>query len=135
MRRADAPAAAGTTDRAPSDGTPTDRGAVTAEFAIAVPALLVVLVLAVGAIMLAAHRVVLTSAAAEVSRLEARGDRAEAGARLAELGEGVLVARSRDGPLLCVTLRARPARGALAVIELSARGCAAVVEASAEAGP
>jgi hypothetical protein len=102
-----------------------ERGSVTAEFAFVVPAVLVVLGLSVGAIMLSAHRLSLGAAAAEVARLEARGDTAAARLRLASLGD-VGVGRSRDGPLLCVALSARPGAGALRAIEITARGCAAV---------
>lgn len=111
-----------------------DRGAVTAEFAVVLPAVLAVLALAVGAIMLATHRVALASAAAEVARLEARGDDAAAQQRLATLGPKTEAVRERSGSLLCVTLRARPAAGLLAVVELSARGCAAIVDDPLGAG-
>lgn len=104
-----------------------DRGTVTAEFAVVLPAILAVLGLAVGAILLSAHRVVLTAAAAEVSRLEARGDTSAAGARLAGL-DGVAVSRVRDGPLQCITLTSNPSGGVLAFVEVSARGCAATSE-------
>lgn len=110
-----------------------DRGAVTAEFAIVLPAVLAVLALAVAAIVLAAHRVALTSAAAEVARLEARGDDDAARHRLAEAGPGTAVSRERDGPLHCVTLRSHPASGLLAVAEVTARGCAAVLDAGGSA--
>lgn len=105
-----------------------ERGSVTAEFAVVVPAVLVVLGLSIGAVVLAAHRLTLSSAAVELARLEARGDVAAAGARLAALGDGVEVARSRDGPLLCIALAARRGAGALGLIHLGARGCAAVSE-------
>lgn len=111
-----------------------DRGAVTAEFVVVLPAVLAVLALAVGAILLATHRVALTSAAAEVARLEARGDDAAAQQRLATLGSKTEVDRERSGSLLCVTLRARPAAGLLAVVELSSRGCAAIVDDPLGAG-
>lgn len=104
------------------------RGAVTAEFVIAMPALLLVLLLAIGAILLSAQRVALTAAAAELVRLEARGDHAAAQARLGALGAGTEVSRSRDGPLLCLTLRAHPGAGALAAVEIRAMACAAVIE-------
>lgn len=102
-----------------------ERGAVAAEFVIVLPAVLAVLVLAVGAILLAAHRVALTSAAAEVARLEARGDQTAARARLSGLG-AVDVFRERSGPLHCVVLSARPGSALLAMVEIRARGCAAV---------
>lgn len=93
------------------------------------PALLLVLLLAIGAILLSAQRVALTAAAAELVRLEARGDRTAAQARLGSLGDGTTVSRSRDGPLLCLTLRAHPGAGALAAVEIRAMACAAVIEA------
>lgn len=108
-----------------------DRGSVTAEFAVVLPAALLVLGLAVGSIMLATHRLVLSSAAAEIARLEARGDHAAASAARGRLGGGVAVQRSRHGPLHCVTLGSSPAGGLLAAIEISAKGCAAVSEAAA----
>lgn len=92
------------------------------------PAVLAVLVLAVGAILLATHRVALTSAAAEIARLEARGDGASARARLSELHAGPEISRERAGPLHCVTLSARPGSALLANVEIAARGCAAVVD-------
>lgn len=114
--------------RQPAD----DRGAITAEFVIAMPALLLVLVVSIGSIMLAAQRVALTAAAGEVARLEARGDLVEARARLASLDSEVSVTRSRDGPLLCIGLSASPGVGALAVIAVDATGCAAVVHGEEE---
>jgi len=105
-----------------------DRGAVTAEFVIVLPAVLAVLALAVAAVLLATHRVALTSAAAEIARLEARGDDEAARQRLAGMGTGVFAAREREGPLHCVLLRSHPASGLLAIVEISARGCAALVD-------
>lgn len=106
-----------------------DRGAVTAEFVVLLPALLAVMLCAVGVVLFAAHRVALTAAAAELARLEARGDNASAQARLADLGRSVSIARVRDAPLLCVTLRSRPGAGAFAVVEVEARACAAIADA------
>lgn len=104
-----------------------ERGAVTAEFVIAMPALLLVLALSIGSIALATQRLTLTAAAGEVARLEARGDQPAARARVAAAGPAVSVSRSRDGPLLCVTLRGRPGPGLLSAIQLAATGCAAIV--------
>ncbi len=100
---------------------------MTAEFAIVLPALLMVLALAIGSIMLATQRLTLSSAAFEVARLEARGDHGAASARLAALGPGLTASRSGSGPLHCVTLVTSPAAGLLAMIEVSARGCAATL--------
>lgn len=105
-----------------------ERGSVTAEFAIVLPAVLVVLALAVGAIMLSAQRLTLSATAAEVARHEARGDGVSASAILGRLGSGVSVQRRGQGPLHCVTLSSVPAGGLLSVVEISASGCAAMSE-------
>lgn len=108
-----------------------ERGSVTAEFAVALPAVLLVLMLAIGSIMLATQRLALTSAAAQMARLEARGDAGSASTVLGGIAMrgGVAVHRSAQGPLHCVTLSASPAGGALSAIQISGRGCAAVSEA------
>ncbi len=100
---------------------------MTAEFAIVLPAVLVVLTLAVGAIMIATQRVVLISAAAEVARLEARGDADEAAARIDALPPGVKIVRSLSSGLHCVSLNAHPLAGPLTAVGISVRGCAALI--------
>lgn len=106
---------------------------MTAEFVIVLPAVLVVLMLAVGAILLSAQRVALTSAAAEVARQEARGDSGSAATRLAALPSGVRVSRSDQSDLHCVTLHSKPLGGILGEIGVSARGCAVRVRIRAPA--
>lgn len=101
-------------------------GSVTAEFAILIPMVLVILGIAISSITLSAHRVTLTSAAAEIARLEARGDIESAQTRLSQL-HSTRIDRINDGQLLCVTLTARPAAGVLEVLEVRAKGCAAIV--------
>lgn len=108
-----------------------DRGSVTAEFAIVLPAALLVLGLAVGSIMLATQRLVLSSTAAELARHEARGDQAAATATHRQLSAGVTVQRGREGALHCVTLSSSPVGGLLSAIKVSAKGCAAVSESAA----
>ncbi|WP_449278040.1 TadE/TadG family type IV pilus assembly protein [Leucobacter sp. GX24907] len=102
-----------------------ERGTVTAEFAIALPAVLVVLGLVLGGIMISAQRVTLASAAADVARLEARDDQAAAEARRAQLPRGTEERTWLRGPLLCVELTASPVRGLLSSIASSATACAA----------
>lgn len=102
-----------------------ERGTVTAEFAVVMPAVLVVLGLVIGGIFIAAHRITLVSLAAEVARLEARGDADRARARLDEAQGAITVQRDRSGPLHCVTLRASPGRGILSGIGIESRACAA----------
>lgn len=108
-----------------------ERGTVTAEFAIVVPAVLAVLGLVVGGISLAAHRITLVSVSAEVARFEARGDADLAEDQLAVLGDRVMVDREDVGALLCVTLRSRPAGGPLAHLAVESRSCAARTDAGA----
>ena len=90
-----------------------------------------VLLLAIGAVMLSAQRLSLSSAAAQMARHEARGDAAAAAAVFGGLSMrgGVAVHRSGQGQLHCVTLSATPVGGALSVISVTGRGCAAVSEA------
>ena len=102
-----------------------ERVAVTAEFAVALPAVLIVLGLIIGGVSLVTHRLTLTSAAADVSRLEARGDHDLAAARLEALAGPVEVERLETGGLLCVTLRAAPGLGLLRSLGISASACAA----------
>lgn len=103
-----------------------ERGTVTAEFAIVLPAILVVLGLTIGGIFIAAHRITLASLAAQVSRLEARGDGDLAAAVLTDWGAQIEVKRSRSDGLHCVTLRSYPAGGLLAGIGVESLSCAAV---------
>lgn len=105
-----------------------ERGTVTAEFAIVLPVVLVVLGLVIGGIAISAHRIALASAAAEFARLEARGHAAEAEARLAQFEPDVEVARETQGVLHCVTLSSHPGAGLLGGIGVSARACAATTD-------
>jgi hypothetical protein len=100
-----------------------DRGSVVAEFAVALPAVVVVLVLGAGALSAAARHVRLQDAAADAARLIARGEshgRAEAAVGDAVPGAGLRVADGGD--LVCATASA-PAVGALP-FTLAATSCA-----------
>lgn len=105
-----------------------ERGTVTAEFALVVPAVLVILGVVIGSIVIATHRLTLTGAAADIARLEARGDAELAAARLDALGSSVSVAREREGLLLCVTLSSGSRDGLLGVIAVRGSACAAMSE-------
>lgn len=100
-----------------------DRGSVSAEFAMTLPAVGATIVLCIGAITLSAHQLSLTAAAHQLARLEARGESSH-DSQLAAIGSSVSVKRTINGDALCVHLQARPGQGPLAVIPLSARGCA-----------
>ena len=105
-----------------------ERGTVTAEFAIGVPAVLLVLGLVVGALQLSAERVALTALAGDLARLEARGDGALAEQRLARYAGTPSIERSSDGRVLCVEAEAGPRAGLLAALTVTGSGCAAVAE-------
>lgn len=98
-----------------------DRGAVTAEFAVALPVVVLVLALGLGALSTGAEAVRLQHAAAESARLFGRGD--DAGARAVVAGVGATVDVRRADALVCVDVAA-PAPVPLPVGPLSARSCA-----------
>ena len=108
-----------------------ERGSVTAEFAVVLPAVVAVLGLVIGGVWLAAHRIALVSIAAELCRAEARGERGAAEQHLARLPAGTTVSRENHEGVLCVTLRTKPAEGLLRVVTLSVESCAAVSEGAA----
>lgn len=103
-----------------------ERGAVTAEFAITIPAVLAILGLMLGGIYLSSERVALISLAGDVARLEARGDQALAATRIASALRAPTIMRESDGRVLCVTAIAAPRGGLFSVLNISGRGCAAV---------
>lgn len=109
-----------------------ERGTVTAEFALVMPAVLAVLALVIGGIVVATNRLTLASAAADVARLEARGDDALAKARIAGAGSGVAVERERRDGLLCITLRIGASKGLLNAVTVMGEGCAVVTDLASE---
>jgi Flp pilus assembly protein TadG len=100
-----------------------DRGSVVAEFAVALPAVVLVLVLGAGALSSGARHVRLQDAAADAARLVARGEsHGRATAAVTGSLSDALVEVAREGDLVCVTASA-PAIGAVPVT-LSATSCA-----------
>lgn len=97
-----------------------DRGAVTAEFAIALPAVIVVLALGIGALGSAAAAVRLQHVVTEAARLLGRGD-GDGLAAVSAAGATAAV-EHRDG-LVCVAASA-PAVGALPLPPVFAQACA-----------
>lgn len=99
-----------------------DRGSVVAEFAIALPAVVLVVVLGVGMLTASARQVRLQDAAADAARLAARGETA---ARVHDaIGTAVPGAAGQitpRGALVCVTASAA---GAPLPITLTASSCA-----------
>ncbi len=81
-----------------------ERGSVVAEFAVALPAIVLVLLLACGALAAGGTQIRLQDAAADAARLAARGEaeaRTAAAVEAAVPGAGVEL--RRDGDVVCVT--------------------------------
>lgn len=98
---------------------PSERGSVTTEFALALPAIVAVLLLVLSLGIHGAQAVALESAARDAARELARGEPAAAVHRTVErsAGTGVTVSLSEEGPYTRVSLT-RPVRIA-GLIELS----------------
>lgn len=98
-----------------------EAGSVVAEFAVALPAVVLVLAFGVGALSIGARHVRLQDAVADAARLSARGEpeqrvRGAVGEAVAEAS----VAVAPKGDLVCVTASAP----ALFGLRVSATGCA-----------
>ena len=102
---------------------PDDRGSVAAELAVALPAVLVVLVLGIGALFAASTQVRLQDVAADGARLVARGEPEDRAAGVVAQVAGASAAVSWSGELVCVTASASP-RVAGVPIPLRAVSCA-----------
>ncbi|WP_203582027.1 TadE family type IV pilus minor pilin [Microbacterium hibisci] len=98
-----------------------DRGSVVAEFAVAFPAIALVLVLGVGALAAAGRQVRLQDAVADAARLSARGESHE---RVRGTVAGAVAQATVDiqprGDLVCVTASAPVLLG----FTVTASGCA-----------
>jgi hypothetical protein len=103
-----------------------DRGSAVAEFAVALPAVMLVLAMVLGGVQLAVLQVRLQDAAADAARSLGRGD-SSAGVT-AQLGQQVPGARwssSRSGALVCAHLAASAGGpAALLGLTVSATSCA-----------
>lgn len=103
-----------------------DSGAAAAEFAVALPAVALVLAVCIGAIGVGSQQLRLQDAAADAARSLGRGDGTPAVlARVAQAVPGSTLERRQENGLVCARLTA-PARGplALAGLRLSAESCA-----------
>ncbi len=98
-----------------------DRGSVTAEFAIALPAAVLVLALGAGVLAACGHQIRLQDAATDAARLAARGEADRGTGLVSDVGGAASV--SHDGDLVCVTATA-PVGAPLVGIVLRARSCA-----------
>jgi len=101
-----------------------DRGSATAEFAVVVPAVVLVVALTIGGLAAAGRQVRLEQGVAQAARLAARG---EPSARVAEIvaavAGGTVDGVTTDGDLVCVTASA-PTHLPLPLPDLRARSCA-----------
>ncbi len=102
-----------------------DAGGVAAEFAVALPAVALVLGACLAAIGAGAQQVRLQDAAADAARSLGRGETAAVVASRADRVAGATVTSRYAGELVCVRLIA-PAPGVLSVVglELAAESCA-----------
>ncbi|OUE21065.1 hypothetical protein BFL36_11115 [Clavibacter michiganensis] len=104
-----------------------DVGAAAAEFAVVLPAVVLVLGLCLGAVQTVGQQVALTSAAEEAARSLGRGEGAgTAGARIEGAASGASLEVEHPGHDVCVDLTAptRFAPAAAVGIVVQARGCA-----------
>lgn len=84
-----------------------ERGSVTAEFAVIVPAVVMIVVLTVATLAGASRAIRLEQAAAQAARLASRGeDDSRIRAVLAQVGGGATVRVYDDGDLVCAAAQA-----------------------------
>lgn len=112
-----------------------ERGSAAAEFAVALPAALLVLVLTIGAGTAQAHRIALQDAVADAARLIARGDDpARAGSLLDRAVAGATMSVANDDDLVCVTAHATSRIVPSAPIAWSVSACALAEAALSQRG-
>lgn len=115
--------------RAPfgAQNTGCENGSAAAEFAVAIPVVVLVLGCCLGAIQVASQQVRLTDAAADAARTLARGDPpGVATARVHRIVSSATMSTSTTGDFVCVRLSAPAGFGpaAIAGVRVSASGCA-----------
>ena len=97
-----------------------ERGSVVAEFAVALPAVALVLLLCAGSLGACARQVRLQDATADAARLVARGESEARGwAAINAAVPGASATTARRGDLVCVT-----ATSSASLLPLSATSCA-----------
>jgi hypothetical protein len=102
---------------------PDDRGAVTAEFAAVLPAVLLVLALALGALQLGVEQLRLQGATFDAARLIGRGD-AGASAVVGAVNPDARLLIRRADAIVCVDATAPARLGVLVGLTLAASACA-----------
>jgi hypothetical protein len=100
-----------------------DAGTVTAEFAAALPAAILVLACALGAVQLGSRQLQLQGAAFDAARLLGRGDPGALARIHLVLPTATLTTR-RSGETICADASATVSLGVLSGIELRASACA-----------
>lgn len=102
-----------------------DRGSVAAELALALPAVLLTVLMGVGALAAASQQVSLQDSAADAARLLGRGESAQAAAQsVAVAVPGARMSSSLRGDLVCVTAQSDAVIGRLIRVPLRASSCA-----------
>lgn len=103
-----------------------EHGSVTAEFAAAVPAVVLVLACGLSSLQIAGQQLRLQDAAADVARLLARGDSARIPGIVARAAPGASYSMFSEGDLVCARLRVEVTSpvGALLRLSLGAQSCA-----------
>ena len=102
-----------------------ERGSATAELAIALPAVVLTLLLGVGALSAGARQVALQDAVADAARLVARGeDHDVANRAVAQADARATVAIIEDGGLVCVTGSTEVRMAGHIALPLRASSCA-----------
>ncbi|MFS0895347.1 TadE family type IV pilus minor pilin [Microbacterium sp. 179-I 3D3 NHS] len=102
-----------------------DRGSVSAELALALPAVVLVMLLGAGVLGAASRHVALQDAAADAARLLGRGEGADAAHRVVGAAvRGAAVSSSHSGDLVCVTASLDLSIGALVRVPVRASSCA-----------
>jgi hypothetical protein len=105
-------------------GAEGDRGSVTAEFALVLPAVVLVLGVCLAAMQLSAQQVALQDAASSAARIVARGaGEAEAVRAAVALVPGSTLHTVPGGELACVELAVRRTVLALPGVDFAARSC------------
>lgn len=111
--------------RCPEHALRDERGGVAAEFAVTLPAVVLVVLLVAGVMSAAAQRVVLQDAVADASRLIAReDDPVAATGHVARVVPGARVSVAADGDVVCVTGAVTVRLAGAIGVDIDARSCA-----------
>ncbi|HXH33644.1 MAG TPA: TadE family type IV pilus minor pilin [Plantibacter sp.] len=98
---------------------------ITAEFAVVVPAVVLVLAMGLSALQVGVIQLRAADAAADGARSLGRGDgHGTAAARVARVLPGATMSSGSDGDLVCVQVEATAGAGIAAWIPVSASSCA-----------